>query len=144
MLSWNQSGHFLAQANLVNNAGSGATSAAAETVSATAGQAAPPPMAGGGFEQLILIVGFIAIFYFLLIRPQQKRAKKHKEFVASIKRGDQVITSGGMYGRVVELGDTTVEIEIAKNVRVKVLRSYIATRKQDDDAKDLEAVRQAT
>ena len=86
--------------------------------------------AGGGlalitqFAPLILI---FAVFYFLLIRPQQKRQKEHKALLSALKRGDRVVTSGGILGRVTQVkeGVDEVEVEIAPNVRVSVLRQTI-------------------
>jgi preprotein translocase subunit YajC len=87
--------------------------------------------AGGGggvssfisFAPLILI---FAIFYFLLIRPQQKKAKKHKEFLDNLHEGTTVMTSGGIHGDVKGITDTIVTLEIANNVRIKVSRDHIA------------------
>ncbi len=83
--------------------------------------------AEGGFG-LLPIVFVMVIFYFLLIRPQQKRAKQHKEMLSAIRRGDKIITSGGLTGTIVKVVDDseTVEIEIAKDVKVHVVRAMIA------------------
>ncbi len=67
------------------------------------------------------------IFYFLLIRPQQKKAKEHREMISNIKKGDRIITSGGILGRVTAVGETTMTVEIADKVRVKLARSNVAT-----------------
>jgi preprotein translocase subunit YajC len=75
------------------------------------------------FLPIILI---FAIFYFLLIRPQQKRAKDHRALLSSLKVGDQVLTSGGIYGRVTGLRDDVITLEISDKVRVKVGRGHIA------------------
>ncbi len=76
------------------------------------------------FVPLILIFG---IMYFLLIRPQQKKLKEHKAMVEALRRGDQVLTQGGIMGKVVKVNDDGVlEVEIAEGVKVKVLRSSIA------------------
>ncbi len=72
-----------------------------------------------------LILMFV-IFYFLLIRPQQKKAKEHRELLADIKRGDTVITAGGIHGKITGLTDTVVTLEIADKVRVKVSRNQIS------------------
>jgi preprotein translocase subunit YajC len=84
---------------------------------------------GGGPEGLIsfmpLIVIFV-IFYFLLIRPQQKKQQKHKEMLTSLKRGDKVITTGGLYGTIEGLTETTLQLKIANQVKVKISRSAIA------------------
>ncbi len=77
------------------------------------------------FVPLILLFG---IFYFLLIRPQQKRQKDHKALLANLRKGDQVITAGGLYGRITGLTDTVVTLEITEKVRVKVARSQITTK----------------
>lgn len=82
----------------------------------------------GGSQGLIsflpLILIFI-VFYFLLIRPQQKKAKEHQEFIANLKKGDEVLTSGGLQGKITGLTERVATLEIADNVRVKVARSYI-------------------
>jgi len=75
------------------------------------------------FLPIILI---FVIFYFLLIRPQQKRAKEHRTLLSNLKLGDQVLTSGGIYGRVTGLRDDVVTVEISDKVRVKVNRGNIA------------------
>jgi preprotein translocase subunit YajC len=87
----------------------------------------PPEGAGAGnpiMSFLPLIVIF-AIFYFLLIRPQQKKAKDHRSFLESLKRGDEVVTAGGLIGKVAGLTDKVVTLEIANNVKVKVTRTQI-------------------
>ena len=76
--------------------------------------------AGGGYMSLVFIAIVFAIFYFILIRPQQKRAKQHKDFLANLKKGDKIITSGGLYGTITGISDDSVTIEIAEKVRVKV------------------------
>jgi preprotein translocase subunit YajC len=95
------------------------------------------PGGGGGqggsqilsFLPIILI---FVIFYFLLIRPQQKRAKEHRNLLSNLKVGDQVITGGGIYGRITGLRDDVVTVEISDKVRVKVSRGHIAgVMKQD-------------
>jgi len=81
---------------------------------------------GGGFGAFIPLILMFAIFYFLLIRPQQKKAKAHKQLLASIKKGDRVVSSGGLYGVVTGLTDDVVTMEIAPKVRVKVSRGSIS------------------
>ena len=83
--------------------------------------------AEGGFG-LLPILFVMVIFYFLLIRPQQKRAKQHREMLAAIRRGDKIVTSGGLTGTVVKVTEDsdTVEVEIAKDVKVHVVRAMIA------------------
>ena len=82
--------------------------------------------ASGGLEGIFMLLAMFAIFYFLLIRPQQKRAKQHKEMIEGIKSGDQVITAGGIHGKVVTVQDKVVTLEIAAGVRIKVNRISIA------------------
>jgi preprotein translocase subunit YajC len=87
-----------------------------------AGGAAP------GFDPMFLIMMglMLAVMYFLMIRPQQKKVKEHKALIAAIKRGDQVVTSGGIIGTVAKVrSDTEVDLEIAEGVRVRVVRGTI-------------------
>lgn len=81
---------------------------------------------GGGFAALVPLLLMFAIFYFLLIRPQQKKQKKQREVLAALKRGDMVVTSGGLHGKITGLTEKVVTLEIAEKVRVKVGRGYIA------------------
>jgi preprotein translocase subunit YajC len=74
-----------------------------------------------------MMVVFIAIFYFLLIRPQQRKAKEHQAMVAKLAQGDEVVTAGGLLGRVVDVGDTFVTLEIADGVRVKIQRFQVTS-----------------
>ena len=76
--------------------------------------------------QMVPLVMILAVFYFLLIRPQQQKAKEHEDFVKGLKRGELVVTSSGLFGRIVELKDEDVTLEIAPNVRVRYERSKIA------------------
>ena len=83
-------------------------------------------MSGSGFAQFIPLILIFVIFYFFLIRPQQKRIKDHKLMVAALKRGDEVVTSGGIVGKVERvLGDDKVDLIIADNVTVQVVQSTI-------------------
>ena len=84
----------------------------------------------GGFGGLIPIILMFVIFYFLLIRPQQKRNKEHKEMIWNLKKGDRIITSGGLHGRITGLSDTTLTVEIADKVRVKVSRGNVGALNQ--------------
>jgi preprotein translocase subunit YajC len=91
-----------------------------------AGGAAP------GGEQTLLttivpLAAIFAVFYFLLIRPQTKKAKEHSEMLNELKRNDEIITTGGIIGRITDLGDKVVTIELAPNVRVRMERSQIAS-----------------
>jgi len=71
------------------------------------------------------MAAFIALFYFMLIRPQQRRAKEHQALVAKLATGDEVVTSGGLLGRITDVGDTFVTLEVADGVRVKVQKVQI-------------------
>ena len=82
--------------------------------------------AAGGIISFVPIILIFAIMYFLMIRPQQKKAKEHKAMVDALRRGDQVITSGGLIGKVTKVADSEVEVELAPNVRVRVVRSTIS------------------
>jgi len=93
---------------------------------AMAGNQGQQGNASGGFEGIFMLVAMFAIFYFLLIRPQQKRAKQHKEMIDALKSGDQVVTAGGLHGKVVAVQDKVATVEIATGVRVKVNRISIA------------------
>ena len=81
-----------------------------------------------GIEQFIPLILIFAIMYFLLIRPQQKKVKDHQAMVSALRRGDQVVTQGGVIGKVVKVKDDgEVEVEIADGVKVRVVQSTIAT-----------------
>lgn len=75
---------------------------------------------------LFLIVLF-AVFYFLLIRPQQKRSKEHKQLVASLSKGDEVVTNGGLLGRISKIGDHFITLEVADGLEVRVQRQAVAS-----------------
>ncbi|MFC1883974.1 preprotein translocase subunit YajC [Thermodesulfobacteriota bacterium] len=81
---------------------------------------------GGGFGAFIPLILMFAIFYFLLIRPQQKKAKQHRELVATLKKGDRVVSSGGLHGTVTGITDDVVTVEIAPKIRVKISRGSIS------------------
>ena len=82
-------------------------------------------LGGGGASQIIILVVFVAVFYFLLIRPQQKRMKDQQAMLSRLANGDEVVTTGGILGRITEVNDTFVTLEIADGVRIKVQRSQI-------------------
>jgi len=88
-------------------------------------QAPASGLQGGGIEGLILPIGLIVILYFFMIRPQMKRQKEHKKLVESLGKGDEVQTMGGMMGKINELGENFVKIEVADGVVVTVRRSAI-------------------
>jgi preprotein translocase subunit YajC len=87
-------------------------------------QAAAAP-AGGGMLNMIILPAMLVVFYFLLIRPQQKRAKEHTAMLAKLASGDEVITAGGILGKVTEVSDGFATVEIADSVRIKVQKSQI-------------------
>ena len=83
-------------------------------------------MSGSGFAQFIPLILIFVIFYFFLIRPQQKKIKDHKSMVAALKRGDEVITSGGIIGRIEKVyDDDKIDLIISENIAVKVVKSTI-------------------
>ncbi len=88
---------------------------------------AAPASSGSQLAPLLVMGGFIVVFYFLLIRPQQKKAKEHQTLISKLAPGDEVVTSGGLLGRITEVGEHFVTLEVAENVRVKVQRGQINT-----------------
>ncbi len=82
--------------------------------------------AAPGFEGLIFPIALIIIFYFLLIRPQQKRNKQHKQLVAGSKKGDEIVTTGGVLGKITEVGDHFITLEIGNNMSVQITKSSIS------------------
>ena len=93
-------------------------------------------MSGSGFAQFVPLILIFVIFYFFLIRPQQKKVKEHKLMVAALKRGDEVVTSGGIVGKIGRvLGDDKVEILISENVTVQVIQSTIQSLLNYPDTK---------
>jgi len=87
---------------------------------------APAGAAGqGGLSSLLLMGGMLVVFYFVLIRPQQKRAKEHKTMLSALAKGDEVVTSGGALGRVTDLNDNYVTVEISEGVNMKVQRQAV-------------------
>jgi preprotein translocase subunit YajC len=94
---------------------------------------------GGGLGGLLagplpMLILMFVIFYFLLIRPQQKKAKQHREMLSSLNKGDQVVTAGGLYGKITGLQDQVVVMEIAPQVRVKVNRASISAKSGPGEA----------
>ena len=81
---------------------------------------------GGSLQPLILMGAMFAIFYFLLIRPQQKKNKEHRQMLSNLRKGDRVVTSGGIHGRITGMDENTLTVEIAEKVRVKVTRGNVA------------------
>ena len=91
-------------------------------------QAAAPAAGGDIFMSLMPLILVFVIFYFLLIRPQQTKMKQHREMLENLKKGDQIVTAGGIVGKIVriEQGDNTLSVEVAPNVQVKVIRQTVA------------------
>tara|TARA_B100000029_G_scaffold329102_1_gene321437 strand:- start:622 stop:906 length:285 start_codon:yes stop_codon:yes gene_type:complete len=93
-------------------------------------------MSGSGFAQFIPLILIFVIFYFFLIRPQQKKIKDHKAMVSALKRGDEVVTSGGIIGKIERIaGDDKVDILIADNVTIQVVQSTISSLLKKPDTK---------
>jgi preprotein translocase subunit YajC len=85
------------------------------------------PASGPGYEQFFIIIGMFALLYFLMIRPQMKRAKEHKQMTEALQKGDEVVTSGGVLGKITKIGEVYVSIEIAPDTEVQLQRSAIQT-----------------
>ncbi|MDY0360005.1 MAG: preprotein translocase subunit YajC [Desulforegulaceae bacterium] len=83
--------------------------------------------AQGGLGAFVPLIIMFVIFYFLLIRPQQKKAKQHREMIENLKKGDRVITSGGLYGTISSLDETNVTLEVADQVKIKLVRGNIVS-----------------
>ncbi|HEX9626743.1 MAG TPA: preprotein translocase subunit YajC [Acidiferrobacterales bacterium] len=98
------------------------------TIVAPAHAADPAPAGppGGGLMGFLPLIIIFVIFYFLLIRPQSKRAKEHRAMIAALNKGDEIVTNGGVLGRVTDVGDSFVTVEIADGVAVKVQRQAVA------------------
>lgn len=82
---------------------------------------------GDPMSSLLFFVGMIVIFYFILIRPQQKRAKEHRRLVEALAKGDEVITNGGLLGKVTEVGEQYLNVELNEGVSVRLQKGAIAT-----------------
>lgn len=88
---------------------------------------APAAAQGGGIESILLIVVMFAVMYFLMIRPQMKRAKEHKAMVDGLQKGDEVITAGGILGRISKVDEQYITVAIAEGTEVQAQRSAIQT-----------------
>lgn len=95
-------------------------------ISSAHAQTAAASSSGGGFEQILIMVAMFAVLYFFMIRPQQKKAKEHKALIEAVAKGDEVITQGGMAGRVTKVSDDFVTIAIAENVEAQFQKAAIA------------------
>ncbi|WP_426702434.1 preprotein translocase subunit YajC [Rhodanobacter sp. Col0626] len=94
-------------------------------ISPVIAQAAAAQPAGGGMSMIIMMVVLFGLMYFMMIRPQMKRQKEHRALLAGLAKGDEVVTNGGIAGRVDELGETFITVEIAANVKVKVQKGSV-------------------
>lgn len=89
------------------------------------------PGGASGLASFVPLILIFVVFYFLLIRPQQRKAKEHQQFLGSLKKGERVVTNGGIHGRITGLTDTIVTMEIAENIKIKVNRSSILATAAD-------------
>ena len=90
-------------------------------------QSGAAPEGPGPLVQFFPLILIFIVFYFLLIRPQQQKAKAHRNMLGELKRNDEVVTVGGLYGRIMEIGEKVVTLELAQNVRVRIERAKIET-----------------
>ena len=97
---------------------------------------APGQGAGGSLTPFIPLILMFIIFYFLLIRPQQKKAKEHQEMLKNLKKGDKIMTSGGIHGRITGQDGTVLTVEIAEKVRIKMDSSYVGALLQKGSQSD--------
>lgn len=88
-------------------------------------QAAAPGGAASGLISFVPIILIFVIMYFLMIRPQQKKMKEHRAMIEAVRRGDQVVTGGGLIGKVTKVSDGEVEVELAQNVKVRVVKATL-------------------
>ena len=88
-------------------------------------QAAPSPGGGGGTQMIVMMLLIVVVFYFFMIRPQSKKQKEIRKFRDGLQNGDKVITAGGIHGRIKEVKDDTILLEIAENVRIRVEKSSV-------------------
>jgi preprotein translocase subunit YajC len=119
---------FVAQVTQVNEATGGAVGDGGAPIAVPTGDPMSP---------LIMIGLMIVIFYFFIIRPQSKRAKKHRALVGGLQKGDQVITSSGIYGTIRAMDGEVLTVEIAKNTHIKVLKSYVGGLANAETEKEL-------
>ena len=91
---------------------------------------------GSPLFNVVPILGMLVIFYFFLIRPQQKKANEHKKMIEALQKGDVVVTSGGVYATVLAVGDSTLEVKIAENVKIKILKSAVSEKVHSQGSPD--------
>ena len=94
-------------------------------ISSAYAQTAAPAAADSGFSQFFIIIPMFVVLYFVMIRPQMKRAKEQKELLAGLAKGDEVVTVGGVIGRISKLGESTVHIDAGNNVELQIQRSAV-------------------
>jgi preprotein translocase subunit YajC len=99
-----------------------------------ANAAGPAAGAAGGFASFIPLILIFVVFYFLLIRPQQKQAKQHQAFLNDLKKGNKIVTKGGLHGSITGITDNIITLEIAKDVSVKISRDAVAGSLAKDGA----------
>ena len=87
---------------------------------------------GGFFVQIITLILIFAIFWFLIIRPQQKKIKEHNAMVSNVKKGDKVVTGGGLIGTVTDVSENEVDVDFGNNIKIKSLKSTLADVKTKD------------
>ena len=92
---------------------------------------------GGEFSSLIFLVGFALIFYFMMWRPQSKRAKEHKALISGLSKGDEVVTSGGLIGKVTKVDDDYVVISVSENTELKFQKGHVAAALPKGTIKDI-------
>lgn len=102
-------------------------------LSATGGGEVPP---GGALVQFAPLIIIFVIFYFLLIRPQQKKQQKHRDMLQNLKRGDRVITTGGIFGTIEGITDTSLQVKIANQVKIKISRSSVVGFQQGETSEE--------
>lgn len=116
-------GNLLAQSDPLAGGGAAAPVAA----SASSGSATAAQQGGGaGWISWVMMAGVFAVFYFLVLRPQQKRATTHKQFLEALQVGASVVTTGGIYGKIVAIEDQIVRVEVADRVQMRVHKSHVA------------------
>jgi preprotein translocase subunit YajC len=95
---------------------------------------AAPQGGGSPFSGIFMMLVIFAIFYLILIRPQQKKMKEHKKMIEELKKGDKIITQGGIYGMVENVGPNTLTVKIAEGTKVKIARSTVGTVLTEEEA----------
>jgi len=96
----------------------------------------------GGFSAFVPLILMFGIFYFLLIRPQQKKAKEQRAMIDNLKKGDRIITSGGIHGRITGIDENTLRVEVADKVQIKINRGNVAQLMQSSAAPPAAAAKQ--